>query len=85
LRERLTIFALRNSGEQNISFDDFILETQKQGREIVLIVDESHIAKTTELAEEIIDLLNPKIQILVSASPHSQSCVVFWSIQWQYS
>lgn len=62
---------LRNSGEQNTSFDDFITDTHAQGRELVLIVDEAHIAKHTELAEEIIALVKPRIEILVSATPRN--------------
>jgi type III restriction enzyme len=62
---------LRQSGEQNTSFDDFIAATHAQGRELVLIVDEAHIAKHTELAEEIISLINPRIEMLVSATPKS--------------
>jgi type III restriction enzyme len=62
---------LRQSGEQNTSFDEFIAETHAQDRELVLIIDEAHIAKHTELAEEIISLINPRIEILVSATPRN--------------
>jgi len=60
---------LRKSGESNISFDDFIENTRANNREIVLIVDESHLNLKTELAQEIISILNPRISIHVSATP----------------
>ncbi len=60
---------LRTSGEQNVSFDEFIKNTHAEGREIVLIVDEAHIATHTELSQDLIDILNPRIEIHVSATP----------------
>lgn len=50
-------------------FDEFIKNTQEDGREIILIVDEAHLEKTTNLAGEIINLINPKLEIHVSATP----------------
>jgi type III restriction enzyme len=41
-------------------FDEFIIRTQKEGRELVLIVDEAHTQTSTELAGEIIDLTSKK-------------------------
>ena len=38
-------------------FDEFIINTQKE-REIVLIVDESHLERDSDLADEVIDLIN---------------------------
>ena len=49
-------------------FDEFIINTQKE-REIVLIVDESHLERDSDLADEVIDLIKPKIQMHVSATP----------------
>lgn len=59
---------LRTDGESTISFDTFIAETKKDGREIVLIVDE-HIGRATPLAEKIIKQLDPRIELDVSATP----------------
>lgn len=50
-------------------FDEFIIRTQKEGRDLVLIVDESHTQTDTELAAEVIDLINPRIIIKVTATP----------------
>lgn len=62
---------LRVSGEQNVSFDEFIANTHAEGREIVLIVDEAHIATHTDLSQDLINILNPRIEIHVSATPSS--------------
>ncbi len=62
---------LRQSGEQNISFDDFISATHAEGRELVLIVDEAHIAQHTELSQEIVDIIDPRIEIHVTATPRN--------------
>jgi len=50
-------------------FDDFILKTKEDGREIILIIDEAHIQTGTELAEEIINLLDPRIILHITATP----------------
>ena len=56
-----------SEGELGI-FDSFINNT-KDEREIVLIVDEAHTESDTNLADEIYDLLNPRIVIKVTATP----------------
>lgn len=50
-------------------FDEFIINTQNENREIVLIIDESHRETNSELADEIITLIKPRIKLLVSATP----------------
>lgn len=62
---------LRNNEPEKFrpSFDTFIKNTHAKNREIILIVDEAHIAKDTELSQEIIDLINPKIEIHITATP----------------
>lgn len=49
-------------------FDNYILNT-KEEREIVLIIDEAHAETDTELADEILDLIDPRIIICVTATP----------------
>lgn len=60
---------LRTDTESSISFDTFIKNTHSDNRKIVLIIDESHLAKDTDLANEIIKILNPKIELHISATP----------------
>jgi len=58
--------------ESGFYFEDIVENTHKDGRQIILIVDESHKHKTTELAHDIINKINPKIIIDVSATPDFQ-------------
>jgi type III restriction enzyme len=55
--------------ENGSYFEDVIAETKKTGREIILFVDEAHTHKATELAQEIIDLIDPKIIVHITATP----------------
>ncbi|RLA06780.1 MAG: restriction endonuclease subunit R [Gammaproteobacteria bacterium] len=55
-------------GEYGI-FDEFILKTKKDNREIVLIIDEAHTETDTVLYDEILSLLNPRIILRVTATP----------------
>lgn len=49
-------------------FDEFIQKTRNE-REIVLIIDEAHTETDTHLASEVIDLIDPRIIIKVTATP----------------
>lgn len=55
------------SGNYGI-FDEFIKNTQKE-RELVLIIDEAHTETDSKLSNEVIDLINPRIIINVTATP----------------
>lgn len=55
--------------EQGFYFEDVIENTQREGREIIMVVDESH-THLSELAQKrVVDVINPKIIINVSATP----------------
>jgi type III restriction enzyme len=60
---------LRSDGEANTSFDTFINNTHAKNRAIVIIIDEAHLNLSTELAQEIISIIKPRISIYVSATP----------------
>jgi type III restriction enzyme len=49
-------------------FDEFIKKT-KEERDLVLIIDEAHTETDTTLANEIIDLIDPRIVLKVTATP----------------
>jgi type III restriction enzyme len=49
-------------------FDEFIQKTRKE-RDIVLIIDEAHTETDTHLACEVIDLIDPRIILKVTATP----------------
>ncbi len=68
---------LRTESEQGYTFDAFLKNTHQAGREVVLIIDEEHIASSTVLASELISsVINPRITIGVSATPQSSQFVV---------
>ncbi len=50
-------------------FEDVIDATKSDGREIILIIDEAHTHVSTALAQKIIDYIDPKIVLHVSATP----------------
>jgi type III restriction enzyme len=60
---------LRKDNEWGLTFDSFINKTKEEGRKLVVIVDEEHIGADTQLADEIFNLIAPKITIRVSATP----------------
>ena len=49
-------------------FDDFIRKTKKE-RDLVLIIDEAHTETDTHLANEVVDLIDPRIILKVTATP----------------
>ncbi|MBW2006159.1 MAG: DEAD/DEAH box helicase family protein, partial [Deltaproteobacteria bacterium] len=63
----------KDQKETGVYFEDFIENAHEDGREIILIVDESHTHKTTELAGNVVDGINPRIIIDVSATPKPNS------------
>lgn len=57
--------------ESGYYFEDVIELTKQEGRNIVLIIDESHRNVTEQAYRDVIDPINPKIIIKVSATPSS--------------
>ncbi len=53
-------------------FDEFVKRTQEDNRELVLIIDEAHRDTDTELADELIDLINPRIILKITATPKNE-------------
>jgi type III restriction enzyme len=66
---------LRSENEQGVWFDRFIEATKSAGRELVLLVDEAHTHSSTALAQEIIDLIDPRIIIKITATPQDTDVV----------
>ena len=58
--------------ESGLYWEDFIENTKKDGRQIILIIDESHKNKDTALAKNEIDKIDPKIILHVSATPNKE-------------
>lgn len=57
-------------GENENNLSNIIKNTQDEGREIILIIDESHHTASSEKSQDVIKKINPKITIEVSATPH---------------
>jgi type III restriction enzyme len=63
---------LRVDGDTTTSFDTYIDNTHFKGRELVLIIDEEHLAANTVLASDLIqNVIKPRIIIGVSATPQN--------------
>jgi type III restriction enzyme len=66
---------LRFKKETGYYFEDFIDGTKAKNREIILIIDEAHTNVTADLAQEIIDYINPRVVVHVSATPKPEMVV----------
>ncbi len=56
--------------EQDNNLNNIIQNTKEEGREIILIIDESHHTASSEKSKELIEIIGPKVTIEVSATPH---------------
>ncbi|HET6746749.1 MAG TPA: DEAD/DEAH box helicase family protein [Candidatus Saccharimonadales bacterium] len=67
---------LRVDGDTTISFDTYIRNTHNKGREVILIIDEEHLAANTVLASDLIqNVIRPRIIIGVSATPQNSGAM----------
>lgn len=55
--------------EQDNNLNTIIQNTKDEGREIILIIDESHHTAGSEKSKELINVISPKITLEVSATP----------------
>ena len=55
--------------EQDNNLNRIIENTKEEGREIILIIDESHHTANSEKSKELIEVIGPKITLEVSATP----------------
>ena len=67
-KKDINIFVREN--EQDNNLNSVIQNTKEEGREIVLIIDESHHTASSEKSRELILTISPKVTIEVSATPH---------------
>ncbi len=72
LRRPEEIVMQKESGKY---FEDFIDQAHSENIEIILVVDEAHKNRGTHLAQGIIDYINPKIIVEVSATPEKEPSV----------
>ena len=67
INKKDNIYIRENEQDNNLS--NIITNTEDEGREIILIIDESHRNAETEKSKELIEGINPKVTIEVSATP----------------
>ncbi|MEO9309093.1 MAG: DEAD/DEAH box helicase family protein [Nitrososphaera sp.] len=67
-KKDINIYVREN--EQDNTLNSIIENTKEDGREIILIIDESHHTASSEKSKELIEVIGPKVTIEVSATPH---------------
>ncbi|MCK4735728.1 MAG: DEAD/DEAH box helicase family protein [Methanophagales archaeon] len=67
-KKDINIFVREN--EQDNNLNSIIQNTKEEGREIILVIDESHHTAKSEKSRELIEVIGPKVTIEVSATPH---------------
>ncbi len=67
-KKDINIFVRDN--EQDNNLNTVIANTKEDGREIILIIDESHHTANSEKSKELIEVIGPKATLEVSATPH---------------
>lgn len=55
--------------EQGYYFEDIIENTKLDGREIIMVIDESHTHLSDLAQKSVVDVVNPKVILNVSATP----------------
>jgi len=69
-KKDINIYVREN--EQDNNLNSIIQHTKEEGRDIVLIIDESHHTAKSEKSRELIEVIAPKVTLEVSATPHLQ-------------
>jgi len=67
INKKGNIYVRENERDNNLS--SIVARTKDEGREIILIIDESHRNAETDKSKELIEDINPKVTIEVSATP----------------
>lgn len=67
-KKNINIYVRENEQENNLS--SIVKNTKESGRQIIIVIDESHHTATSDKSKELIQVILPKITIEVSATPH---------------
>ena len=81
INQENNIYIRENEYRRNLS--EVIENTKEANREIVLIIDESHHTASSEKSKKIINMINPKITIEVSATPKNSDADYTQKIDFQ--
>jgi type III restriction enzyme len=71
INKKENVFIRENENDFNLT--SIVKNTLEEGREIILVIDESHHTATAENTKGLIEIMQPKITIEVSATPHMNS------------
>lgn len=71
INKKDNVFIRENENDFNLT--SIIDNTIEDGREIILVIDESHHTASAENTKGLIEIMKPKITIEVSATPHMTS------------
>ncbi len=75
-KKDINIYVKEN--EQDNNLNSIIQNTKEDGREIILIIDESHHTASSEKSKELIEVISPKVTLEVSATPHIKDNISGW-------
>jgi type III restriction enzyme len=75
-KKDINIYVREN--EQDNNLNRIMQNTKEEGREIVLIIDESHHTARSEKSKELIEVIGPKVTIEASATPHLKENIGGW-------
>jgi type III restriction enzyme len=75
-KKDINIYVREN--EQDNNLNSIIQNTKEEGRELILIIDESHHTASSEKSKELIEVISPKVTIEVSATPHLKENISGW-------
>jgi len=67
-KKDINIYVREN--EQDNNLNTIVQNTKEDGRDIILIIDESHHTAGSEKSRELIEIISPKVTLEVSATPH---------------
>lgn len=66
-KKDINIYVREN--EQDNNLNSIIRNTKEESREIILIIDESHHTASSDKSKELVEVIEPKVTIEVSATP----------------
>jgi type III restriction enzyme len=67
-KKDINIYVKEN--EQDNNLNSIIQNTKEEGREVILVIDESHHTAKSDKSRELIEVIGPKVTIEVSATPN---------------
>ena len=66
-KKDINLFVRENEKDNNLN--SIIKNTKEDGNTIILVIDESHNTASSEKSKELIEIINPKVTLEVSATP----------------